>query len=425
MHDDGYLQRAREALASRSSVPAALTTVLDVIDTMARASVGAGRPTSDADLERMRVERTNRPAWTQALRETAGTDLAAAYTWLSFMCDASDAREVSRDDLLAVVAPFHDAPLMAYRDAICRRIAGPSLESLVAADSRFVELSYFLGRLDVARQKLDEADAAFARAYAWHPEWPTLTLTIANVAMTAEEFDRALAMYDATLRLEPVAVDALLGKVRALTFLGRNQEAIDTVDRLLEQRWYLGDARYWRALNETQMARYEEAWTDIELAAKLLINADVPKLAGIISYRRHQLEVSRGKFDEARTRNVHDCETGFYLGVVLAELREWPRTADVLLATATCLDNAEAKTRAEIAEIAAGTEPAARKAKKIAKREQLIEAGRRMRAQSWFNTAVAYFNLSRKDDARGYAERVASDEVFGERARDLIARLGK
>src|SRR6185503_6229634 len=109
----------------------------------------------------------------------------------------------------------------------------------------------------------------------------------------------------------------------------------------------------------------------------------------------------------------------FYLGVVLAELREWPRTAEVLLATATCLDNAEEKTREEIATIAAGSEPEARKAKKIAKREQLIEAGRRMRAQSWFNTAVAYFNLSRKDDARGYAEKVAQDEVFGERARDL------
>jgi tetratricopeptide (TPR) repeat protein len=293
----------------------------------------------------------------------------------------------------------------------------------VAAEPRFVEVSYFLGQLDVARQRLDEADAAFDRAYAWHPQWPTLTLSMANVAMTAEEFDRALQMYDATLQLEPRAVDALLGRVRALTFLGRNVEAIATVDQLLAERWYQGDARYWRALNETQLERYDEAWADIELAAKLLINAEVPKLAGIISFSRHELEVSRAKFDESRSRNAHDCETGFYLGVVLAELRQWPRTADVLLDTARCLDNAEEKTRREIAEIGASTEPAARKAKKSAKREQVIAAGRRMRAQSWFNTAVAYFNLSRTDDARGFAERVAADEVFGERARDLLSRL--
>jgi tetratricopeptide (TPR) repeat protein len=425
MHDDGYLTRARDAAASRPSVPPALARILDVIDALPRASVGAGRPTSDVDLDRMRVERANRAAWAEALRETAASDEAIAYTWLSFMCGASDARDVPREDIVKVVAPFQGTPLLAFREALCRKIDGPALESLATADPRFIEVFYFSGQLDLAQQRLDEADASFARAYAWHPEWPTLTLAIANVAMTAEEFDRALEMYEATLRLEPRAVDALLGKVRALTFLSRHDDAIATCDQLLAERWYLGDARYWRALNETQMERYEEAWADIELAAKLLINADVPKLAGIISYRRHQLEVSRGKFDEARSRNIHDCETGFYLGVVLAELREWPRTADVLLQTATCLENAEAKARDEIAEITAGNEPAARKAKKIAKREQLIAAGRRMRVQSWFNTAVAYFNLARKDDARGYAEKVIGDEVFGERARDLIARLGK
>jgi tetratricopeptide (TPR) repeat protein len=426
MLDDGYLQRARDAAASRPAVPAPLLRILDIIDALPRASVGAGRPTSDADLERMRIERSNRAAWTDALRESAATDEAIAYTWLAFMCGSSDARSVSRDEILALVAAFHELPLVAYREATCRTIAGPSLAALETADPRFMEVPYFLGQLDVARQHLDEADASFARAYAWHPQWPTLTLTIANVAMTSEEFDRALQMYDATLQLEPRAVDALLGRVRALTYLGRHEEAIATADQLLAERWYLGDARYWRALNETQLERYDEAWVDIELAAKLSINAEVPKLAGIISYRRHQLEVSRAKFDESRSRNVYDCETGFYLGVVLAELRQWPRTAEVLLETARCLDNAEQKTRAEIAELEASTtEPPARKAKKIAKREQLIAAGRRMRAQSWFNTAVAYFNLSRKDDAREFAERVAADEVYGEKARDLIARLNK
>jgi tetratricopeptide (TPR) repeat protein len=426
MVDDGYLQRARDAAASRPGLPVPLLRILDVIDAVPRASVGAGRPTSDADLERMRIERTNRPAWTDLLREAAGTDEAIAYTWLSFMCGSNDARAPSRDEILTVVAAFHDMPLVAYREASCRTIAGPRLQSLETADPRFLEVPYFLGQLDVAQQHLDDADRAFARAYAWHPQWPTLTLTIANVAMTAEEFDRALQMYDATLEIEPKAVDALLGRVRALTYLGRHEEAIATVDQLLAERWYLGDARYWRALNETQLERYDAAWADIELAAKLLINADVPKLAGIISYRRKELEVSRAKFDESRSRNVHDCETGFYLGVVLAELRQWPRTAEVLPETARCLDNAEEKTRAEIAELEASTtEPAARKAKKIAKREQLIAAGRRMRAQSWFNTAVAYFNLARKDDARDFAEKVTDDEVFGERARDLIARLGK
>ena len=66
---------------------------------------------------------------------------------------------------------------------------------------------------------------------------------------------------------------------------------------------------------------------------------------------------------------------------------------------------------------------AIRRERQIKKREQQIGAGRRMMATSWFNIAVAYYSLSKKDEARQYAERVAGDEQFGERARDLLARL--
>jgi tetratricopeptide (TPR) repeat protein len=163
----------------------------------------------------------------------------------------------------------------------------------------------------------------------------------------------------------------------------------------------------------------------VELAAKLLINAEVPKLAGIIAYRRQQLEVARGKFDESRKRNPNDCETGFYLGVVLAEQRIWARTSDVLVDTAQCLARAEQAAREDIEKIRASDDPPARQARQIAKREQMIANGRRMMAQSWFNTAVAYYNLERKDEAREYAHKVADDEQFGEKAREILTRLNK
>ena len=64
-----------------------------------------------------------------------------------------------------------------------------------------------------------------------------------------------------------------------------------------------------------------------------------------------------------------------------------------------------------------------RQARQIRRREQDIAKGRRMRATSWFNLAVSSYSLSRKDEARQYAEKVADDEQFGERARDLLSRL--
>ena len=95
----------------------------------------------------------------------------------------------------------------------------------------------------------------------------------------------------------------------------------------------------------------------------------------------------------------------------------------MLIETDRCLQQAERNLTAEIATFRTSTDRLERRERQIAKREQQIATGRRMMATSWFNLAVAYYNLSRKDDARQYAEKVSSDEQFGDRARDLLARL--
>ena len=126
-----------------------------------------------------------------------------------------------------------------------------------------------------------------------------------------------------------------------MTYLEQHEPAIVAADQLIGEGWLPGDAYYWKALNETQLGRLEAAWVDIEKADKLLINDQVPKLAGTIAYRRMELDVARSRFEEARRRNPNDCETGFYLGIVLDDQRVWDRTADVFVATARCLEHAE------------------------------------------------------------------------------------
>jgi tetratricopeptide (TPR) repeat protein len=424
MANDEYLRIAKGLAGSTAATSGRLAQILDVIDALPRRGVGAARaPTSDVDLEKMRRLRENRDSWSTLLRDAARDDAAAAYTWLAFACDAIDTRDLSRQEIFAAVETFAGAPLVVYRESLCRATEVRTLAQLLTADERFVEVTYSLGQDLVRARKLDDAEQMFQRAYAWHPRWPSLTHTMAGVAMSAEEFDRALQLYEETLALDPRAPDALLGKVRALTYLKRNEDAIAATDELLAERWYLGDARYWRALNETQLTRYDAAWFDIEEAAKTLINAEVPKLAGIIAYRRQQLDVAIRKFTESRERNPLDCETRFYLGVVHAELRQWAETADVLTSAAACLQNAEQDLTREIDELRASNEKPERKARQIAKREQQIADGRRMTATAWFDTAVAYYGLAKRDEARQYAEKVADDQQFGERARELLSRL--
>src|SRR4029453_8561736 len=159
----------------------------------------------------------------------------------------------------------------------------------------------------------------------------------------------------------------------------------------------------WRAFTEMQLARNDDAWTDVELAGKLLINAEVPKLAGLIAYRRKQIDVARAKFEESRQRNPNDCETGFYLGVVLAEQSVWDRTADVLVETGRCLEGWEQDYNAEIERLSASKGPPPRVQRQILRRQQKIADARRKMATSWFNVAVASYQLGRKDDASQYA----------------------
>ncbi|PYR55666.1 MAG: hypothetical protein DMF91_23750 [Acidobacteria bacterium] len=299
------------------------------------------------------------------------------------------------------------------------------LAELQKLEPRFAEIDYYVAVHEMLLGQLEEADALLRRAFRWHQRWPAVTLMLASLAMTAEDFELALGYYDATLELVPGYPAAMLGRVKTLSYTGKNEEAIQTVDTILEGRWNRGEAYYWRAWNNMQLTRNDQAWIDIEAAWKLWINAGVAKLAGMIAYRREQLDVARAKFEEGHRMDFSDCELGFYLGLVNAEQRRWPQTADVFVETGGCLQNAQRQYTEEIAQIQTSKASEERKARQVARRQKLIHDAERMIATSWFNTAVACFNLSRKDDARQYAEKVSSDEQFGERAREILSRLEK
>lgn len=424
MADTGFLSLARERSLQESSDRAAwLPRVLDVARVMTGAVYGVSRPPLTDDELRQSIEiRRGREALAAMLRAQAPTDELAAYAWAIFTCRSVEARDVTPDEIFSIT-PLADSPLLRFSRATCRGLDQPALERLLQEDARFGEVPFLLGLLALGRRDLDGAQALFERAYAWHPRWPSLTQSMGSLAMTGEDFESAARFYAEALEVEPRSVDAQLGMVRALTYLGRHEAAIQATDALLALRWYPGDARYWRALNEAQLERYDAAWADVEEAAKLQINAEVPKLAGIIAYRRQQLDVATAKFEESLTRNHDDCETGFYLGVVRAELRNWPQTAEVLVAAAACLENAEETLDAEIEAIRSSQDSPDRQARQIARRERDIANGRRMIATSWFDTAVAYFSLTRKDEARRFAEKVADDEQYADRARELLSRI--
>jgi tetratricopeptide (TPR) repeat protein len=421
--DSGYLARAREIVAANPRIQAALGGLLDIADTLpVRGAVT--QVSDDVALLRNQTALQHRELWTARLRAHANEDALSAYVWLAFNCAYLPSVEHAVAQWLTFEPAWRETPLVALKAATCgSNTDSPSLERLLERDPRFVELHYFLSFGLAFTGRIDAAMDHLLKAYDWRSEWPAVTSSLGADYMAIEDFDRAIAFLDRTLALVPRYPDALLNKAKALTYAGRYADSLQVVDQLLAQNSLVGDARYWRALNEEALSRYDEAWADIELANTQLINAAVPKLAGIIAYHRKQLDVSRDKFELSRRRDKNDCETGFYLGIVLGEQRTWPRTAEVLIETVACFEKAEAKLNEEIANIRASTQPLDRQTRQIKRREAEIASNRRMIVTSWYNTAVSYFSLSKKEQAREFAERVITDDEFGERARQLLAQL--
>ena len=433
MSDDGYLARAKTLASSRDDLAAQFSQTLDMVGAMPWRGVS-----DDASVAAMMRLREHRDAWHALFRAHAGESEFAAYLWLTVACATGESARLLQTAPAELTAPFDafkDTTLIDYKMATCvgpRRPGGPptpmtadALADLLKAQPRFVELNYLLGIQAITRGDLEGADASLRRGYEWHPRWHSVTIAIANVALTAEDFDGALDFYDKTLALLPGYPDAALGRLRALSYLNRHDEAIADATTMIDGHWNRGDALYWRAWNQMQLEHFDAAWSDIEDAWKIWIHADVAKLAGIIAYQRHQLEVSREKFGISQKMNGGDCETGFYLGLVDAELRLWQPTVEVFVGTADCLEKARQDLAQEIAKIRASNVPEDRKAKKIARRESQLTIETRRLATSWFNTAVGYFNLSQKPQARQYAEKVSDDEQFGARAKEMLARLDK
>jgi len=423
LEDSGALGQARLLAASSPELSASLSLLFEVGDTLAGRGAGS-QVTNDAQILAAGPAFRNRTAWTESLRVRAEENELTAYLWVAFNCTYNSPTNEVAETLDNVLPSWRDTALIRFRIATCTAPRNPALKELLDGNSRFLEITYYMGLQAVIQGDLDEADAQFERAYSWRPRWARVANTLGTVFMTAEDFERAAGSYDRALEVVPDYAEALLGKVRALTFAGRYRDALTATDALLAlEHWYIGDARYWRAMNEVQLAQNDAAWDDVELAARLITNAEVPKLAGIIAVRRQQLPVARAKFEEALQRDGSDCEVPFYLGTVLVEQREWARSADTFITAAGCFDRSQGAIEMQIERIRASAAPEERRARQIARREQQLAAQARMRATSWFNTAAASFNLARYMEAKQYATRVIDDPQFGDRARDLLSRL--
>ena len=347
--DSGRLQLARDLVPSASD---SLTVLAEAADALSSKPRGTSRsPSTDAENRASVAISRNQGRWLPAIRQLMPEDLVADYVWLGLACGPYGFDVPDRSDRSTILGGALDVPLIRFKNASSCTIERPDLLALAEADPRFVETHYLLGTSAFATQLMtgiDEAETRFQTAYAWRSNWPSLTMAIANLALTAENFDRAAEFYGKTLALVPDHPEALLSSMRAFTYAGRHTDAMQSADRLLAINRNPGDARYWRALNEEQMDQHDAAWEDIELAAEAMVSPDVPKLAGIIAINRRQLDVARQRLEVSLSARPTDCETAFYLQAVLTQQAQWSESSRVAANAAGCFDADLARLSMEI-----------------------------------------------------------------------------
>ena len=429
MVDDGYRARAEAIITERGLDRERYALWFDTLDLLGWPYPRPGEdPAAVTALGTRQVNvRRNLDAELEQRRSRAEEDPLATYAWVAFYC-AYGPQPRSADLARAPLTATRTMMLIDYAVALCGSTDIKTMTSVGELEPRFLEADYWLGRSAVAATDVEGAEKRLTRVYESHPRWPTLTVTLGHVSMAFEDMERARVLYEETLALAPDYPDALLGHVRALGYLGRHQDALAALDQIAARKTgvFAGEAFYWRAWNLSALDRLDEAWESVERAHALWRNNEVAKLAGIIAYRRRQLDVSYARFSEARKIDASDCEVLYNLGQIDAEERRWQEASATLPSAASCLERLRQTFQKEIAELRAKpTDAPVRQARQIANREARIVAATRMLETAWFNMALTNFSLSRSDEARRYAERLAEHPLFGERAKEILTRLSR
>ncbi len=362
-----------------------------------------------------------------ALEPAMATNIVAEYLGLAIDCDFLLRRETLRfDDLLAKYAA---TPLMTFRVALCGRRA--AIGALRAADPRWAEALFFEARAEMTASRERAADAEkalplYVAAHEAFPESTAMTLAVAGVNESLANFEPALAAYDLVLATSPTHRDAMLGRVKSLSYLTRHAEAIAAATRMIELgTWLIGDAYYWRAWNQYSLKAYDAAWDDVEHAIKLQSNSAVYMLAGLIAYERKDLPTAILRFDRSYELDSTNCDAEWMSALVHVDQKSWAEASPKFTRSMSCFVSTAAAAREDLARVETSNRTPAQKAKQTATLKNRIETAEERSAQSAFNAAQCYGLLGDKVMALTHVDVAMAHPKMREKAAALKSAIEK
>jgi tetratricopeptide (TPR) repeat protein len=339
--------------------------------------------------------------WQETIADAPASDAFRQYVTLALACASQPFAQLETVKSNAF-RDVPDVPLVRYRAAICGTTDAAALVAIQQNDPEFAELDYLLGQYSLLERPRPDYDLALQRltgAAEAFPQSPAIRTVLGDVRQTREEWPEALEAYEEVIAMMPTHRDALLGRTIALSHLLRHDEAIDAATRVIDLGgWFMGQAYYWRAWNHFNIGNMPLARADIDRAKRLMVNASVFLLSGLVEWRARRTDSAQREFEQAQTLDPSACDATLYLGGVRAELGRLPGALTAFTAAHTCFEKQIDARRALIADINAGRGSESVKARLVQVQERAIQEAAAHREEAARNAAELQRRLQ-KDPA--------------------------
>ena len=312
--------------------------------------------------------------------------------------------------------------LAAFQEAVSPPLVPEMLEALLALDPEFSEMHFYLGEVALLGGALLTAERHYLAVHDKIPGSLSVLISVAKVAFQMEETENCLEYNDKALALLPTYRDALLGRGLCLGYLGRNDEALAVLARLLELgTYYIGEAHFWTAWNLNELGRLEEARRAIDSAKVFLVGvSDVTTLSGIVAYRQGRLDDAEKDLRASLDVEPSDSDAAFYLGKLYADRKDWLNSGVYFAGAAFSLEEKERGMEKRIEEIEAAEMTPERKARMVAKKRAQILSVQATKATCQYNGAAGFHNAGVFERALDLARLAAAHPSFADMAAELI-----
>jgi len=375
-----WLAQARAIAADDST----WTMYLEMVSAVPPDPLSGARDDRLLDIQTSNRQRALVPLWREALAAGPASLTFRRYLGLALLCAVSVPLD-REEQLAASVAQLPDIPLLRYRAGVCSGRYEAQLSSVREHDADFVDADYMLGRYALENrenQNQEEALRRFRSAAAAFPESPAIATIIGHLYQAWEDWAAALTAFDAAIALVPNHPDALIGRTMSLSYLDRHTEAIEAATRLIDGRWFLGQAHYWRAWNHYYLGDHATARVEADRTRTLMVNAAVFTLSGMVEWRLGRPVNAEKEFEEAIVMDAGQCEAPMLLGGVRSELAKASGAIAALQQARQCFDLLIAVRRKAIDVVNTGPGTAESKAREVAMHGRVIKRAESRRSEA-------------------------------------------